>query len=199
MSEVDLTALRMGDELAYRAIVTEYHSALLRLAMIYSPSREIAEETVQETWMAVLRGLDTFAGRSSLRTWVCRILVNVARRRFGAETRSLSFATIGDDDQESSLPGGTAAAPWSAHRGEWARLPEDMLLSHELRDVVTQAVSQLPRVQREVITLRDIEGWSAAEVHELLGIQDSHQRVLLHRARTRVRQALQDYLTPSPA
>jgi RNA polymerase sigma-70 factor, ECF subfamily len=204
MSEVDLVALRMGDERAYRTIVTEYHSTLLRLAMIYSPSREIAEEAVQETWMAVLRGLHGFAGRSSLRTWICRILVNIARRRAGIESRTLPFSTLEASDHvpavppQQFFPSGLRAGQWCADRDEWSRLPEDMLLSRELQDVVTGAVTRLPRPQREVITLRDIEGWTSAEVFDLLDIPDGHQRVLLHRARSRVRQALQDYLAPSP-
>jgi RNA polymerase sigma-70 factor, ECF subfamily len=184
MTEVDVRALRRGDEQAYRAMVNEYQSALVRLALLYSPSRAAAEDAVQETWMAVMRGLDGFEGKSSLRTWICRILVNVARRRAGAESRSVPVAAPELDGDGRS------------ERDDWSRLPEERLLSGELRDLVAHAVRRLPRAQREVITLRDIEGWNAAEVSEVLGIQDGNQRVLLHRARRRVRQTLQAYLAP---
>lgn len=202
MNEDEVRALRSGDELAYRRMVKAYHSTLFRLAMIYSPSRAIAEESVQETWLAVLRGLDGFEGKSSLRTWICRILVNVARRRAGIESRSLPFSEIEADGNFAAVSPdlfaktGPWPGHWNAERDDWSRLPEDKLLSRELQDVVSAAVSRLPRAQREVITLRDMEGWTAPEVYDLLGIQDGNQRVLLHRARSRVRQALQDYLAP---
>jgi RNA polymerase sigma-70 factor, ECF subfamily len=203
MTEVDLQALRRGDEAAFRELVRDYHSTLFRLAMIYSPSRAIAEETVQETWLAVLRGLDGYEGRASLRTWVCRILVNIARRRAGIESRSLPFSTLENEDgdvatvaPERFFDSGTHTGRWLAEPGDWSRLPEDKLLSWELRGVVTDAIAELPAAQREVITLRDVEGWSSAEVSELLAIEDGNQRVLLHRARSRVRQALENYLSP---
>jgi RNA polymerase sigma-70 factor (ECF subfamily) len=204
MTDVDLQALRRGDEAAFRTLVNDWHSTLFRLAMIYSPSRAIAEETVQETWLAVLRGLDSFAGRASLRTWVCRILVNIARRRAGLETRSMPFSTFeeaGEDpviDPDRFVKAGPRAGRWDwmALPGDWSRVPEDKVLSRELRGVVTDAIAELPPAQREVITLRDVEGWTTSEVGNLLAIEDGTQRVLLHRARSRVRQAVEDYLTP---
>lgn len=203
MTEVDLQALRSGDESAFRALVKEYHSTLFRLAMIYSPSRAIAEEAVQETWLAVIRGLDGYEGRASLRTWVCRILVNIARRRAGLEARSLPFSTLDDEDGEFRAVAperfhddGPNPGRWLAVPGDWSRVPEDRLLSWELQGVVHAAIAELPPGQREVITLRDLEGWSAAEVTELLAIEDGNQRVLLHRARSRVRQAVENYLSP---
>ncbi|HEY0636238.1 MAG TPA: sigma-70 family RNA polymerase sigma factor [Pseudonocardiaceae bacterium] len=205
MIEVDLQALRRGDESAYRAIVTGYHSTLLRLALIYSPNRATAEEAVQETWLAVLRGLDTYSGRASFRTWVCSILVNVARRRAAKEGRALPLSTFERDDAPAVSPdlfleSGEFTGHWKHMRDDWSRLPEDRMLSRELRDVVTAAIDELPPSQREVITLRDIEGWTTSEVSELLEIGDGHQRVLLHRARSRVRQALENYLaTPVAA
>jgi RNA polymerase sigma-70 factor, ECF subfamily len=205
MSAVDLQALRSGDEFAFRNLVKQYHSTMFRLAMIYSPSRAIAEETVQETWLAVLRGLDGFAGRASLRTWICRILVNIARRRAGAESKTLPFSTLDDTHDVPAVPAdrffdsGPLAGHWKVERGDWSRMPEDKLLSRELQDIVGQAISQLPPTQREVITLRDVEGWTPSEVSELLQIADGNQRVLLHRARSRVRQALEDYLAPPVA
>jgi RNA polymerase sigma-70 factor, ECF subfamily len=205
MSTVDLQALRRGDEFAFRNLVAQYHSTMFRLAMIYSPSRAIAEETVQETWLAVLRGLDGFAGRASLRTWICRILVNIARRRAGAESKTLPFSTLDEGQDVLAVPSdrffdsGPLAGHWKVERDDWSRMPEDKLLSRELQDVVGQAISQLPPSQREVITLRDVEGWTPSEVSELLQIADGNQRVLLHRARSRVRQALEDYLAPPVA
>jgi RNA polymerase sigma-70 factor, ECF subfamily len=202
MAEVDLEALRRGDEHAFRELVNTHHSTLFRLAMIYSPSRAIAEETVQETWLAVLRGLEGFEGRASLRTWICRILVNIARRRAGMESRTLPFSMLEDETgsaavaPEEFLVVGPDTGHWKMLRDDWSRMPEDRMLSRELREVVGAAIMTLPASQREVITLRDIEGWTSAEVAELLGIEDGNQRVLLHRARSRVRQALEDYLRP---
>jgi RNA polymerase sigma-70 factor (ECF subfamily) len=202
MIEVDLTALRRGDEYAFRALVNDYHSTLFRLALIYSPSRAIAEETVQETWLAVLRGLDGFAGRASLRTWICRILVNIARRRAGLESRSLPFSTLDTGGEAPAIShdlffkDGPYVGHWNLERDEWSRMPEDRLLSQELQGVVTDAIAELPPGQREVITLRDVEGWTSSEVSDLLEIEDGHQRVLLHRARSRIRQALENYLRP---
>jgi RNA polymerase sigma-70 factor (ECF subfamily) len=206
MTEVDLQALRRGDEQAYRTLVQECHSTMLRLALMYSPSRAIAEETVQETWLAVLGGLDGFAGRASLRTWICRILVRIARRRAGLEARSMPFSTMSDADSAAFSPdtfvkSGPRAGRWEfvAVPQSWSHVPEDKVLSRELHDVVSKAIAELPQGQREVIALRDVDGWSSAEVSDLLDITDGHQRVLLHRARCRVRSALDLYLTSPPA
>ena len=203
MTEIDVQALRRGDELAFRALVHDWHSTLVRLAMVYSPSREVAEETVQETWLAVLRGLDGYAGRASLRTWVCQILVNIARRRAGLESRSVPFSTFDEDggnaspvDPDRFVASGSRAGRWDwmALPGDWSRLPEDKALAGELHEVVRAAIGRLPPAQRAVITLRDVDGWTSAEVSELLEIQDGNQRVLLHRARSKVRRALDCYL-----
>jgi RNA polymerase sigma-70 factor (ECF subfamily) len=200
----NLQALRRGDELEFQRLVKRYHSPMLRLALIYSPSREVAEETVQETWIAVLRGLDGFAGRATLRTWMCRILVNNARRRSGLEARSTPFSSLQDDEDvpavapDQFLNDGPYVGHWATQPNDWSRLPEDKLLSRELQDVVSGAISQLPPAQRTVITLRDVEGWTVSEVSNLLNVQDGYQRVLLHRARIRVRTALELYLRPPP-
>jgi RNA polymerase sigma-70 factor (ECF subfamily) len=205
MTDVDVQALRRGDEVAYRALVRDCHSTMLRLALMYSPSRAIAEETVQETWIAVLRGLDTYAGRASLRTWICRILVRIAQRRAGVEARSTPFSAFGGDgdfaavEADQFVHSGPRTGRWVAVPDDWSRIPEEELLSAELRQVVSTAIAALPPAQREVITLRDMEGWSTAEVSDLLDIQDGHQRVLLHRARSRVRTALERYLAPPAA
>lgn len=205
MTEVDIVALRRGDELAFRTLVAEVHSTLFRLAMIYSPSRAVAEETVQETWIAVLNGLDGFAGRASLRTWICRILVRVAQRRAGQETRDMPFdSSSAHEPGASAVPAdafvssGPRAGRWVSVPYSWSFVPEDRALSQELVGEVGRAIGALPAQQREVITLRDVEGWSAAEVSELLEISPGNQRVLLHRARSRVRASLDHYLGMPP-
>ena len=200
MTTVDIGALRAGDEMAFRTLVTEVHSTLLRLALSYSPNRAVAEETVQETWIAVLNGLDGFAGRASLRTWICKILVRIAQRRAGIESRSTPFDATENEAGFVSVPsdsfvsGGARAGRWVAVPTSWSWIPEDRALSRELQDVVRDAIAALPRVQREVITLRDVEGWSAPEVSDLLDITLGNQRVLLHRARCKVRATLDRYL-----
>jgi RNA polymerase sigma-70 factor, ECF subfamily len=199
-----LAALRRGDEQAFRDLVGAHQSALLRLARIYAPSRAVAEEIVQETWLAVLGGLDGFEGRSSLRTWISRILVNVARRRSGREARSVPFSSLGGRDEGGPdepavdpsrfLKEGPYAGHWASFPDDWSHLPEETLLSRETRAVALAAIARLAPAQRAVITLRDLEGWTAAEVSDLLEVGDGNQRVLLHRARSKVRQALEDYL-----
>ena len=156
---------------------------------------------MQETWIAVLRGLDGYEGRAALRTWICRILVNIARRRSGREGRSIPFSSVGaraDDgpsvDPDRFFAGGPYAGHWQSFPSDWSDVPEERLLGQEVRAVVAEAIGGLKPAQREVITLRDVEGWSAAEASELLGITDANQRVLLHRARTKVRAALERYL-----
>jgi len=203
MMEVDLQALRRGDEEAFLNLVNSYHGTLLRLARIYSPTREVAEEAVQETWIAVLHGLDGFEGRSALRTWICHILVRIARRRPAAESRSMpfsSFAENGDSapavDPDRFQRTGPYAGHWVNPLPDWASLPEHALLSQEVQEVVADAIAELPPNQRIVITLRDIEGWTSTEVCELLEIEEGNQRILLHRARSRVRAALERYLAP---
>ncbi|SDU35640.1 RNA polymerase sigma factor [Amycolatopsis keratiniphila] len=202
MIEVDLEALRRGDDIAFLELVNAYHPTLLRLALVYSPSREVAEEAVQETWIAVLRALDGFEGRSTLRTWICRILINTARRRSAAENRSLPFSSVADGDDtpavepERFLRSGPYAGHWASPLHDWSTIPEHTLLAGELQDVVARAIAALSDNQRVVITLRDVEGWTSDEVCELLGVDAGHQRVILHRARSRVRAALERYLSP---
>jgi RNA polymerase sigma-70 factor (ECF subfamily) len=197
---VDVQALRRGDEAAFLTLVTAYNPILLRLALVYSPTRAVAEETVQETWVAVLRGIDGFEGRAALRTWICRILVNIAHRRSAAETRSLPFSSIGDDQDGSPavapdrfLQSGPYVGHWASPLPDWAGAPEHKLLSAELKEIVADAIALLPEAQRAVVTLRDVEGWTSEEVCELLELEPGHQRVLLHRARSRVRTVLERY------
>lgn len=194
-------ALRAGDEDAFRGIVREWHAPLLHVAQIFVPSRAVAEEVVQETWTRVLRALDRFEGRSSLKTWVFRILVNTAKTRAQREGRTIPFSALQDParvpeaavDADRFLP-----EDHEHHPGGWSSpprdLPEERLLAGEARGVIAAAIDALPASQRAVISLRDVEGWSADEVRNALDVSEVNQRVLLHRARARVRQALEDYL-----
>jgi RNA polymerase sigma-70 factor (ECF subfamily) len=195
-----IAGLRAGDEAAFRALLTEHGPTLTRLARLNSPSRAVAEEVVQETWIAVLRSIDGFEGRSSLRTWLCRILINAARRRAASEGRSLPFSALGDDDGGPAVDPGRflADGPW---RGHWrsipvdpSSVPEERLLAAEVRAHVRGAIAALRPSQRAVFVLRDVEGFSGPEVCELLDITPVHQRVLLHRARNHVRAALEELL-----
>jgi RNA polymerase sigma-70 factor (ECF subfamily) len=198
VTDVDVAALRRGDEQEFRRLVHAESPRLLRLAMIYLPSRETAEDAVQETWLAVCRGLGGFAGRSSLRTWICQILINTARRHAGREARSVPFSALTDDAPavapERFHSAGPSAGHWSTPPDDWSRLPEERLLSNEVRGVVDAAIGALPDAQQFVITLRDVYGWSSAEVADATGLTEGHVRVLLHRARARVRQSLETYL-----
>jgi RNA polymerase sigma-70 factor, ECF subfamily len=198
-----IEALRRGDEGAFLALVTMHYAAMLRLAQMYVDSRAIAEEVIQETWLGVLQGLDRFGGRSSLKTWIFRILLNRARTRAQREHRTIPFSALATATaaDESAVDPDAFAPPDSRHPGGWLTppagwdtLPEERLLSQETRQHVDAALTTLPMAQREVITLRDIDGWSASEVCDYLGISEANQRVLLHRARSRVRRALADYL-----
>lgn len=197
-------ALRRGDESAYAALVERYAPAMLRFARIHTPDRALAEDAIQETWLGVLRGIGAFEGRSSLRTWVFRILLNRLRTRRERESRMIPYSSFFGPGgaEEPAVDPDRFLEPehprWPGHwrlppRG-WGESPEDRVLSAEVRARVDEAVGKLPPNQREVITLRDIEGWGSEEVCNVLGISPANQRVLLHRARARVRQALEDYL-----
>jgi RNA polymerase sigma-70 factor (ECF subfamily) len=197
-----IAALRAGDERAFAALVDRHSPALLRVAMAYVPSPAVAEEVVQETWIAVMRGIDGFEGRSSLKTWIFRILANVAMRGGSRERRSVPFATLAaaEDTGEPSVdPDRFLPADHELFPGHWMLMPtrwptpEEGLLSGETRAVIVAAIDELPKAQRTVIALRDIEGWSAEEVCAALELSAGNQRILLHRARTRVRAALEDY------
>lgn len=198
-----IASLRAGDEDAFMMLVEMYHAALLRLARMYVSEPAVAEEVVQETWLAVLRGIDRFEGRSTLKTWIFRILMNIARTRGVREGRSIPFSALEDPASESepSVPEDRFLGPahprwpghWATPPSEWDLGPEDRLLSGETRDIIEAAIRELRPSQREVITLRDIEGLDAPEACSLLGISEGNQRVLLHRARSRVRMALEQY------
>jgi len=203
-----VAALRAGDEAAFVALVRGMHALLHRTAMTYVPSRAVADEVVQETWLAVVEGIDRFEGRSSLRTWIFRIAANIARSRGGREGRCRPFSSLGRSpdrpavDPDRFLPAGHPAWPgrWACPPATW-ETPEERLLARETQDVIRAAIDRLPASQRLVVTLRDVEGWDAAEACAALEISAANQRVLLHRARVRVRDALDAHLgrTPSAA
>ena len=190
-----LDALRAGDERAFAALVDKYGPSLLRLAQLYVSSRAVAEEVVQETWLAVLTGIERFEGRSSLKTWLFRILTNKAKTRGQREGRTLPFSSLASDGDEDQT---AVAVERFARGGAWATpprgVPEERLLAGETRARVEQAISALPPNQRAVITLRDVDGLSAEEACNVLGLSETNQRVLLHRARAKVRTALERYL-----
>jgi RNA polymerase sigma-70 factor (ECF subfamily) len=194
-----LTSLRAGDERAFATLVDRHGAAMLRVALLYVRDRAAAEEAVQEAWLGVLKGIDRFEGRSSLRTWLLRIVANVARTKGVRESRSVPFSALGDEgpsvpEERFRGPDDRWAGHWSAPPEEWGR-PERELLSGETRARLAAAIGALPGAQRQVISLRDVEGWSADEVCSVLGLTEANQRVLLHRARTKVRAALDEYLT----
>ena len=205
-----LDALRRGEEAAFVQLVEALQGSMLRLAMVHTGTRAVAEEVVQEAWLGVLQQLDRFEGRSSLKTWILRIVSNIAKTRAVRERRTVPFsASLGGDprgaeepavEPERFLPAGHRwAGHWASAPSDWRELPEDRLLSRETMAEVERAIAGLPATQRAVLVLRDVDGLSAAEACQLLGLTEGNQRVLLHRARSKVRAALERYLdTASP-
>jgi RNA polymerase sigma-70 factor (ECF subfamily) len=194
-----VSGLMDGDEDAFATLVDRYGPMMLRVASLYVRDRAVAEEVVQETWLAVLQGIDRFEGRSSLKTWIFRILTNRAKTRGAREARVLPFSAFAADAErdEPAVDPDRFLGPDSQTPQAWATpprgWPEERLLAAETRAVVADAIEHLPESQREVIRLRDVEGWKPDEVTEALEISDGNQRVLLHRARSKVRAALEDY------
>jgi len=199
-----VAALQAGDEAAFLSLVEAHHAAFVRLARTYVPSPAVAEEVAQETWVAVLEGLDRFEGRSSLRTWIFRILINRAISRGHRERRTVPFSSLFDaatDPDEPAVdparfgdrPGGWPGG-WTHFPRPWDEVPETLIESKETLAMVREAIDQLPPSQREVITMRDVDGMTAREVCNVLGLTETNQRVLLHRARSKVRGALERYL-----
>jgi RNA polymerase sigma-70 factor (ECF subfamily) len=197
-----VAALTSGDEAAFVSVFENYHTSLLRVAKIYVSDADLAEEVAQETWIAVLKGLRRFEGRSSLKTWIFSIMVNRAKTYAQREGRYLPFSVEADDE-----PFEPAVAPdrfhpadskyadhWISIPKRWDEIPESSLLSQEMRQRIQQAIDALPPRQREVITLRDVEQISSEDVCNILGVTETNQRVLLHRARAQVRRALENYL-----
>ena len=195
-------ALRRGDESAFTWLLDRYHRPLRRTAISFVGSGATADEVVQDTWVAVIKGIDRFEGRSSVKTWIYRILMNIARTRGVRERRSIPFSSAGpetDSDEPAFSPDrfharGLGAGHWSAPPEPWDELSDDRMLATDTLGRVRDAIADLPERQRVVITLRDLDGLGAAEVCELLDLSEANQRVLLHRARARVRHSLEDDL-----
>jgi RNA polymerase sigma-70 factor, ECF subfamily len=195
--------LRAGDEAAFAELMRRYGASMLRIAQLYVRSRAVAEEVVQEAWLAVFKGISRFEGRSSLKTWLFRILTNTAKTRAVREGRSIPFSALaGDEEDGPSVDPDRFLGPeerfpghWSAPPSSWAGEPEERLVASETLDVIRAEIDKLPSAQALVITMRDVEGFTSEEVCNALEISESNQRVLLHRARTKVRRALEDYLS----
>jgi len=195
--------LRNGNEDAFVTLINRYAPAMLRLAMVYVRARAVAEEVVQETWLGILEGLGRFEGKSSLKTWMFRILTNCAKTRAQREGRSIPFSSLEDIDTDHAehavdpdrfLPVDHRwPGHWVSFPSNWEEMPEDRILSQEASDCINRTIEALPPNQREIITLRDIEGWKAEETCSFLGISEVNQRVLLHRARSKVRGVLEQY------
>jgi RNA polymerase sigma-70 factor (ECF subfamily) len=183
--------LRAGDEQAFVTLVSRHHASMLRLARSYVASPAVAEEVVQDTWMGVLRGIDGFAGRSSFRTWLLRILVNRATSTGMRERRSIAVGDAGPVVDRSRFD---ASGAWMSPPQHWVEDSDDRLLAQGLANQIQAALGGLPPRQREVVMLRDVDGLSSHEVCEVLEISDANQRVLLHRGRSHLRQTLEGEL-----
>lgn len=203
-AEADLVdRLRGGDEAAFVCLVNTYSASLKRLALAFVPIEAVAEEVVQETWLAVLTGIDRFEGRSSVKTWIFRILTNRAKTRAIRERRTINFTELegplepGEPavDPARFLPAGHPAFPghWASPLEHWSASAEDAVVGRETMGVLQRGMEGLPPAQRIVVALRDVHGWPAAEVCEVLGLSEANQRVLLHRGRSRLRAALEAY------
>jgi RNA polymerase sigma-70 factor (ECF subfamily) len=204
----ELHALRRGSEAAFRALVERHQATLLRVARSLVRDRSLAEEVVQQTWVEVIEGGFAFDGRSTIKTWLCGICINVARARLRRERRTtpLSSLGLGGESVENAPavdpsrffgPDTHWAGHWYAFPAPWPATPEDGARGSELRARLAAAIDELPEAQREVLVLRDVEGFSGEEICNLLGLSDTNQRVLLHRARSRLRSLLEDFFDPS--
>jgi RNA polymerase sigma-70 factor, ECF subfamily len=189
--EALLRGLRSGDERAFGALIDRYHGSMVRLALSFVPSRAVAEEVVQDTWLGVLRGLSSFEGRSSLKTWLFSILVNRARTAGAREARSIPVADAGPVVDASRF--GPSGA-WAEPPEHWIEEAESRVEAEKLRHLLRTAIEALPARQREVVLLRDVEGLSSAEVCQVLAISEGNQRVLLHRGRGKLRQTIETAL-----
>jgi RNA polymerase sigma-70 factor, ECF subfamily len=196
-----LVALRAGDERAFRDLFARSYPMMKRVARSYVASDAVAEEIVQETWMAIVTGLDRFEGRSALGTWIFSILTNQAKTHSAREKRTVPLSSVVPSDaEEPAVDPDRFQQDDDAWPGHWAtpprpwQKPERRLLSLEARDRLKAALAQLPDRQRMIVGLRDVEGHSAQEVCDLLGLSQENQRVLLHRGRSRLRAVLEEYL-----
>src|SRR5690242_3194034 len=194
--------LQRGDEAAFTWLVDAYSPSLKRLALVFVSVDAVAEEVVQETWLAVLTGIARFEGRSSLKTWLFKILTNRAKTRAVREKRTVQFSELGPEDgggpavsPERFLPADDPSFPghWSTPPHAWAGTIEQAVLRRETMEVLRRGLENLPRSQRTVVMLRDVEGWPADEVCAALELSEANQRVLLHRGRSRPRAILETY------
>jgi RNA polymerase sigma-70 factor, ECF subfamily len=195
-----LAALRGGDEAAFAALVDRYHASLIRVARVYVASEAAAEEVAQETWVGVLQGLASFEGRSTLKAWIFSILANIARTRGARDKRMLPMSALaaGDAAEPSVDPDRFNPDTHPRWPGHWAQPPEpwqeEELVGRETLAAIKAAIETLPAMQRAVMTMRDVEGLDSTETCQVLGLSDGNQRVLLHRARSKVRAALESYM-----
>jgi RNA polymerase sigma-70 factor, ECF subfamily len=193
--------LRDGDERAFDEAVERFSPAMIAIARSYVRTRAVAEEVVQEAWLGVLRGLDRFEGRSSLKVWILRIVANIARVRAVREARSAPFSSFEVEGNEPLVDpdrfhpaGDRYPGHWKSYPTDWRTLPETRLLSGETLELVQRAIGELPETQRLVITMRDVAGCTSAEVCDALELSEGNQRVLLHRARATVRAKLERHI-----
>ena len=194
--------LRASDEGTFMMLVEQHQAAMFRIARMYVSSRAVAEEVVQDAWLGIIKGLEGFEGRSSLRTWMYRIVANIAKTRGQREGRSVPFSSLAGDDAESAIdpkwfqgtadrfPGG-----WHTFPDDWRGIPESRLVANDTLQHIGRAIDALPPMQAEVIRLRDVLGWTSEEVRNALDLSETNQRVLLHRARSRVRREVDAYLS----
>lgn len=197
--EVDLLArLRAGDERAFETLVEQHHNTMITVARMYVKTHSAAEEVVQDAWLGVLRGLDGFEGRSSLKTWIMRIVANAALRRGARDARTVPFSSLEPEGTEAAVDPDRFRGPddgfpghWNRYPSDWQSLPETVVTGQETMAVAKRAIAELPDRQRTVIRMRDIHGWTAEEVCAALDLSPGNQRLLLHRARSRVRAALE--------
>ena len=190
-----VAALQRGDEAAFTTLVDRYHCSLKRMARAYVSSDAVAEEVVQEAWLGVFAGIHGFEGRSSIKTWIFRILLNRARTRGVRERRSIPFSSLAPDEDDGPAVDADRfdAGSWSAPPRAWQD-PYRRAASLEARELLREAIASLPTAQRLVVTMRDVEGLTGEQTCELLGLTQGNQRVLLHRARSKLRQRLEDEL-----
>lgn len=195
-------ALRAGDERAFLALVRSCHPSMMRVARAFVRSGSVAEEVVQESWVAALEGLAAFEGRSSVRSWLLSIVANRARTRAAREARSAPFSSLEPDEGPAVPPDRFLPPDHARWPGHWASPPEpwpdERVLARETLERVQAAIDALPPAQRQVIVLRDVEGCGSEEVCAALGLSEGNQRVLLHRARSKVRAALEAHLGRGP-
>jgi RNA polymerase sigma-70 factor (ECF subfamily) len=204
-SDGEVEALRAGDEATFRRVVAREHPTLFRVARAHVHDDATAADVVQETWLAAIRGLDGFEGRSSLRSWLIGIVLNQARRRAARDARVQPMAELsgGPVEGPGGWPGGRFRGPndrwpghWAVAPADWSTLPETRLASNEVMAVARAAIDGLPPRQRTVVVLRDVLGWTSGEVREVLDLSDGNERVLLHRGRSTVRRSLEEVLSP---